>query len=249
MALIRGLLFATAHVFVTLAMASVAWPSLFMGREAARVVAKAWAKTTLFLLWATTGVAMRVEGREHMPTGPAIVAANHQSMWETLALFALLPRPVMVLKKELARIPIFGTWLTGAGGVVIDREGGATALRGMVRAARARLTEGDQVVIFPEGTRAPAGTRLPIQPGVAGLYAASDAPCAVATHDSGRYWRHPGLEKVAGRVTLRFSPPIPPGLKRAAFLQRLDAAFDNDRPDAAGVAQGAARSPARENAA
>ncbi|MGF1544639.1 MAG: lysophospholipid acyltransferase family protein [Parvularculaceae bacterium] len=232
MARLRGVLFLAALILTTLVMALVLWPSLLMGREASRRIAKLWARTALFLAWATAGVGMAVEGRGNLPRGPAIVAANHQSMWETLALYALLPRPIVVVKRELLRIPIFGAWLKAAGSIAIDRSAGPKALKRLVADARARAADGAQLVIFPEGTRAPAGASLPVQPGVAAIYAALDAPCVPALHDSGRYWRHPGPDKIPGKITLRFLEPIPPGSPRKEFARELQRLIDQERPDA-----------------
>lgn len=204
-------------------------PAVLFGPDTARAVIKVWSRIALAALAFVCGIRHRVEGAENLPRGPAIVAANHQSMWETIALYAILDRPTMVFKKELLSVPVYGWWAR-ASGVMLDREAGAKAIRRLRDATAARLGRGDQIVIFPEGTRGPPGGLLPLMPGVAGIYLVADAPVTPMVHDSGSYWRHPGPEKTPGVITLRILPPIPPGLPRKEFMARLEAALSGKEP-------------------
>lgn len=229
--MLRSYAFTAFLILTILIMGVLCLPAVAFGKGAARPIARFWARMMLGALKAIAGVSYRIEGREHMPTGGAIVAANHQSMWETIALYALLPKPVMILKKELLKIPIYGWWALPTGNIAVDRKGGATALRAMRKAARTAIENGEQVVVFPEGTRSPPGARAAFQPGVAGIYAAAGAPCAPAAHDSGRRWRYPGVRKTPGQITLTFLPPIAPGLDRKEFLRTLKTRIERARPD------------------
>lgn len=228
---IRSATFSFYLVFLVVVMGVGLMPVMLLGRGAARAVIKYWAKLTLGGLKVLTGVSHRIEGAENIPAGGALIAANHQSMWETIALYALTPRPVMIFKKELLRIPVYGWWAARAGNIAVDRKGGAKALRAMSRAAKDRTNAGEQIVIFPEGTRTQPGQKAPLQPGVAGVYAATGAPCIPVAHDSGRHWRHPGGDKTPGVITIRFLPPIEPGLDRRTFLRDLRSRLESARPD------------------
>ena len=228
---IRSAIFAAFLILLIAVMGVVCLPIILFGRTAARGVVKLWAQITLVALKAIAGVSYRVEGAENMPQSGALIASNHQSMWETVAFYALVPKPVMILKKELLNVPVYGWWARAAGNIAIDRNGGARALRAMMRAAKDRIDAGEQIVIFPEGTRSAPGARAPLQPGVAGIYTATGAPCVPAAHDSGRFWRHPAMEKIPGTVTLRLLPPIKPGLDRKTFLRTLAAQIEHARPD------------------
>jgi 1-acyl-sn-glycerol-3-phosphate acyltransferase len=211
----------------------IASPAMLLGRNAARAVVKFWIRMVLGALRLLAGVTHRIEGAEHLPTTGAVVAANHQSQWETLLLYLILPNPVFILKKELTRIPVYGWWASFLGNIAVDRGGGPKALRAMREAAVKKIEDGCQVIIFPESTRVKPGERRPFQPGVAGVYAAAGAPCAPAAHDSGRYWRNPGPKKTPGEILLKILPPIPPGLDRRAFLARLEREINAARPDLA----------------
>lgn len=228
---IRSAAFAVYLPLIVALMGVLGLPVMLLGESAARLTVKTWSRLALFGLKWIAGISYRIEGTEHIPQGGALIAANHQSMWETIALYALAPKPVMILKEELTRIPVYGWWARAAGNITINRKGGAKALRAMAREAKRHTDAGHQVVIFPEGTRSPPGARARFQPGVAGIYIAAGAPCVPAAHDSGRFWRHPGGEKTPGIVTLRFLPPIPAGLDRKEFLRELQSRIESARPD------------------
>lgn len=228
---VRSVTYSAALYSCSILLGLLTAPLLLLNERAARGISKIWARAALWGAKHIAGVSYRVEGAEHIPTEGAIIAANHQSMWETIALFHIAPRPVIIYKKELSYIPIYGWALRGAGHIAVDRAGGARALRAMRKAAAARLAEGCQIIVFPEGTRLAPGETAPFHPGIAGIYLAANAPCVPAAHDSGRFWRFPGLRKIPGKITLRFLPPIAPGLDRKVFLCRLKDVIDAARPD------------------
>ncbi|MEO1137588.1 MAG: lysophospholipid acyltransferase family protein [Pseudomonadota bacterium] len=228
---IRSTAFTVFLIGLVVVMGVALSPMMLFGKNPSRAVIQYWARLTLGGLKRIAGVSYRIEGAENIPVSGALIAANHQSMWETIALYALTPKPVMIFKKELLQIPIYGWWAARSGNIAVDRKGGAKALRDMSRAAKDRTGAGEQIVIFPEGTRMQPGQKAPLQPGVAGVYAATGAPCTPVAHDSGRHWRHPSGGKTPGVITIRFLPPIEPGLDRRAFLRELKARIESARPD------------------
>ncbi len=231
MTFVRSLLFRVVLFASSPILAIVLSPALLFGRQGVRYLAKVWARMVLLELRFFCGISHRVEGAENMPQGGGVVAANHQSMWETIALYALLPKSAFIVKRELENIPVFGWFLRPAGNIVIDRQGGAKALRAMTRAAQQIVEGGGQIIVFPEGTRVQPGQHVEFQPGLAGVYKAVAAPCYPVAHDSGRFWRHPGPEKTPGVITIRFLPPIPANLERKRFLSEVQTAIEAARPD------------------
>ena len=70
---------------------------------------RGWAWGSLWLLRVICGIRLRVTGAENLPLdGPALIAAQHQSAFDTVVWHALLPRPAYVMKEELLRIPRLG---------------------------------------------------------------------------------------------------------------------------------------------
>lgn len=188
---------------------------------------RAWVlRWTAFHAWCArtlAGIRVRVEGSPH--AGPALYAAKHQSFFETFELVRMLGAPTVVMRQEFARIPVWGWAARRYGVIVIDRSGAATALRQMMREAKAAGAAGRSVVLFPEGTRTPPGTQPPLRSGLAGLYRAVGLPVVPVALDSARVWPKRGPMR-SGVVTFRFGEAIPPGLKREEVETRVHAAIN-----------------------
>lgn len=223
MALLRSALFALVFYAGTVIAVLSAFPVALFGRVALRRHARGWAQFHRWCARHLLGIHSLVEGSR--PPGPALIASKHQSMYETLELLVILGDPAVVVKRELAEIPFWG-WVARRYGVIpVDRAGSAMALRAMVRAGRAALAEGRDVLIFPEGTRVAAGDQPPLAAGFAGLYRQLALPVAPIALDSGRLYPR-GLVKRPGIVTFRFADPIPPGLPRPEVERRVHIAIN-----------------------
>jgi len=206
-------------------------PVLLLGSDAVRWFCRQWARSVLVALRVCCHIRHDVSGIENLPKGPAIVAANHQSMWETVWLFSHLEKPVVIVKQELISVPLFGFWLRQTGAIAVDRESGPKSIRILIKSARAAINAGSQIVIFPEGTRVKPGNALALKPGIAGIYAACEAPVTAVGHDSGLYWLYPGWQKRSGIIRMQIATPIEVGLDRATFLDRLELTLNANRPD------------------
>jgi 1-acyl-sn-glycerol-3-phosphate acyltransferase len=204
--------------FVLSALALPAYP--FLSDRGMRVVARLWAGVMLAALRILTGVRHEVRGRP--PEAPAIIAAKHQSAWETLAFFTLVRDLAVGLKYELTRVPVFGWYLMRAGSIRIDRGGAARALRSLVEGGRAAAARGCSVLIFPEGTRRAPDAPPDYKPGVAALYAALKLPVVPVALNSGLFWGRRSFRKRPGRIVVEFLEPIPPGLDRRTFMAELE---------------------------
>jgi 1-acyl-sn-glycerol-3-phosphate acyltransferase len=198
-----------------------ALPTFFMPYRAILAVAKAWGRSNLVLLRVVAGIDFEVRGRAKIPQGAVIVAAKHQSTWETFALLWLFDNPTFIIKRELQWIPIFG-WFTIKGRMVpVDRGAGSQALAAMTERARVELAQGRQLIIFPEGTRRPAGAEPRYKFGVAQLYAAEGVPCVPIALNSGLFWPRRSLRLRPGTVIVEILDPIAPGLDKDVFFKRL----------------------------
>ena len=196
-------------------------PILLMPRRAVVAWARFWIVFVLWWLRVTCRLTHRVIGLENLPKGPAIIAAKHQSSWETLSFTLLFDDIAIVLKRELLFIPIVGWAMARAGNIAVSRGEGASALRGLVRQARTALAEHRTIVIFPEGTRVTPGDEKPYQVGTAALYRQLGVPVVPIALNSGVFWGRRKFVKRPGVITLEILPPIPPGLGREAFMATL----------------------------
>jgi 1-acyl-sn-glycerol-3-phosphate acyltransferase len=220
----RSLAFALAFYSITILCVLIAFPAALVGTRPLRGVTHFWVRFHRWCVRYLLGIRTRIEGTP--PTGPVLVAAKHQSMYETMEIVMVLHEPAVVMKRELSDIPLWG-WVARRYGIIpVDREGGAPALRTLLKAAEAAIAEGRSIVIFPEGTRVAPGEQPPLQPGFAGLYRALKLPVVALAVDSGRLWPRDSFAKRPGIVTFRFASPLPPGLRRAEIEAAVHAAIN-----------------------
>ena len=196
-------------------------PLLLFPIPAAMAVIRWWAGSVLFGARWIVGVRVEFRGLEHRPDGPALIAGKHLSMLDTIAPFVVLKRPAYVLKHSLIYLPFLGWYALRTKMVAIRREDAAKALKLMVSACRARLDEGRQILIFPEGTRSDIGDDPVYKPGVAALYRDLEVPCHLLATNSGQFWPGHGIDRTPGTVVFEFLPPLPAGRKRGELMAQM----------------------------
>lgn len=224
MTALRSLLFnVSTFSWTFLATLTLLLPAvLFAGPTRIRALGRLWSGVIYYLLKALCRIDYEVRGLENLPEGPCIIAAKHQSAWDTMIFLHLLEAPAYVLKRELTFFPIIGRALHRIGMISVDREGGSKALKQLVQDARARAAEGRKIIIFPEGTRVAPRESRPYHPGVAAIYRDLKVPAVPVGLNSGLYWGRRSFLKRPGRIVMEIGSPIPPGLARREFMARLE---------------------------
>ncbi|HEY6662452.1 MAG TPA: lysophospholipid acyltransferase family protein [Sphingomicrobium sp.] len=223
MAAVRSLLFALIFYPATVIWVLAGIAATPFGRRPTLAVVLSWVRFHHWLTEHLLGIHTTIAGA--IPAGPHLIAVKHQSMYETLEMVRITNLPVMVMKKELADIPLFGFLTRRYGVIPVERSAGAKALRNLVAEGQAAVATGRPVIIFPEGTRVGPGERPPLRSGFAGLYRALGLPVVPVAVDSGRLWGR-GLVHRGGIVTFKVGATIPPGLKRAEIEARVHAAIN-----------------------
>jgi len=170
--------------------------------------AKCWVATTLFLLKKLCRLDYIVEGYDNLPETNGVILMKHSSAWETIAQLQIFPRQTWVLKRELLWVPFFGWALWLLGPIAIDRRAGRSAVQQVIEQGKNRLSQGFWVVIFPEGTRVPAGQKKRYGLGGALLATTADCPIVPVAHNAGDYWPRRGWLKRPGTIRVVVGPPI-----------------------------------------
>ena len=220
---LRSLVYALIFYPATLLFVLAGIAATAMGTQPTRAVVHGWAHFHHWLAETLLRIRSTMDGR--IPEGAVLIAVKHGSMYETLEALRIAQTPVVVLKQELSSLPLFG-WLTRRYGVIpVDRAAGAKALREMMKLGRDAVQAGRPVLIFPEGTRVPAGATPPLGSGFAGLYRALGLPVVPVAVDSNRLWGR-GLVKKRGTIHFKVGETIPPGLKRDEIERRVHAAIN-----------------------
>ena len=217
---LRSAVFFAGQVLATLLIGPVMLLLKPLRFEARYAAAHAWVRFCLWLLRVVCGLRYEVRGLEHIPARNGVILCKHQSAFETIALQAIFPPVVFILKQELLRIPVWGWAMATQEPIAIDRQAKSQALKQIVRDGVARIKAGRWVVLFPEGTR--------VKPGEKGNYGGSGgmlaqrAACPVVpvAHNAGEYWTKNGFLKFPGVIQVRIGPVIDGAALGSAEINR-----------------------------
>jgi 1-acyl-sn-glycerol-3-phosphate acyltransferase len=223
MALVRSAIYAAIFYPVTVVWVLAGIVASLLGRRPTLAIVLSWVDVHHWLARNILGIRIRLEGA--ITPGPHLIAVKHQSMFETLEMVRLSRLPIIVMKKELADIPLFGFMTRQYGVIPVERSAGAKALRALVTAGEEAAATGRPVIIYPEGTRVRPGEMPPLKSGFAALYRALGLPVVPVAVDSGRLWGR-GFVKRPGIVTFKVGETIPAGLPRREIEARVHAAIN-----------------------
>lgn len=189
-------------IFFVIACSCLPFPRRFQ-------LARVWAVVLLQALKWICRLDFTVEGAENIPAGNHVAFWKHSSSWETIAMAVVFPRQVWVLKRELQWIPVVGWGVRQLHAIAINRKGGRSAVTQVIEQGRERiLSEGDWVMVYPEGTRMPAGQTR--RYGVSGVLLASETGRLIVpvAHNAGFFWPRRGLMKKPGTIRVVIGPPV-----------------------------------------
>ena len=219
--MLRSLLFSVAFYSVTALFLVLGSPLLIGPRKWAMAGLRAHAHASLWLLKTIVGTRLEVRGLEQLPPAPCLIAAKHQSAWDTFALIPLFRDPALIMKAELGLIPFYGWFCYKFEHILVRRERAAAALKQMIRDTKSRSAQSRDILIFPEGTRRRPGASPDYKAGVVALYEGLQVPCVPVALNSGLFWPRRRLVRHPGTIIVEILEPIPPGLPRKQFRELL----------------------------
>ena len=202
---LRSIAFIVSWTLLTFTMGVLCVPTL-VSQRAVWWAARLWARGSLGLVFVMCGIRTHLQGLEHIHHAK-IIAANHQSAWDTLVLWCVLKNPVFVLKRELYWIPVFGWYLWRTGQIGINRSKPYGVVDTIVTRMRRYGEEGRALVVFPQGTRSKPGEDKPFKQGIGRISAALQWPVVPAALNAGYFWPKRPWLKWPGTATLEFLPP------------------------------------------
>ena len=193
--------------------------------------AKLWSVTSIWLLRKLCNVDYKIIGKENIPNNqPFIIACKHQSMWETIIMHIIFDRPVYTYKKELLKIPFYGWFVAKMSSIAIDRKGGASSIKYLLKRTKFYLDKKQNIIIFPQGTRTPINSNIvdyPYQSGIAALYNNFNVKIIPTALNSGEFWSKDKIEKKSGTIIIKFLPAIKQDLNKKDFLLELQESIEN----------------------
>ena len=226
MSLIRSILFNVFFYTITTFACLLFIPALLFPRGITLWITRLWLGIVSCLERCILGLTFEIRGQEFLPeNGSYIVAAKHQSAYETMKLHYLFTDPTIVLKKELLRIPIFGGFLKKIGVIAIDRSSKEKAIKSIINGAKEMQDQERAIIIFPQGTRVSITDTTkdkPYKGGIVKMYSNTDMPIIPLALNSGMFWERNSFIKKSGKVVFEFLPPIKSGLPDKQVMQALE---------------------------
>ena len=205
----------TLVFYVLLALSAMIWCLLclpvapFLPLRARYVlIARTWCRFAVGLTRVVLGIRYEVEGLDNIPAQPCVVLAKHQSTWETFYLTGLFAPLALVLKRELLRIPFFGWAMALIKPIAIDRGNPKQALKQVASIGQERLQQGFWLLVFPEGTRVPAGEMGKFSRSGASLAVTANLPVLPIAHNAGECWPRDGWAKHPGTIRVVIGAPL-----------------------------------------
>ena len=229
---IRSVIFNVFYIFGSFFWAFVLlWTFFFPPKKCTAIISAVYGKYLMLIVRYIMGIRLDIKGMENLPKdGPYIIAAKHQSALETLKIpFSKeFNYPVIVLKKELTRLPLWGLYPKFMGLVTVDRSLGMESLRAMTEGCKGALRDGRSIAIFPQGTRVKPGATVPYKAGLAKLYKDLGVPIVPMALNTGVLWGRNAFFKKAGTATLEFLPALPAGLPPLKMMEQLEKIIEQE---------------------
>jgi len=207
-------------------------PTLLLPRKMFLHVVHGFVHSVTFLERWVMGLTYEVRGIEHLPQdGAFIVAAKHQSAYETMKLHILFKDPAVILKKELLSIPLWGAYLKKSDVIAIDRSTPDKAISSIQDGAKRMMAQGRPIVIFPQGTRVSiheTPAEKPYKVGIARIQEATGLPIIPLALNTGYFWPRKGWRKSSGTVIFQFLKPLPAGLERKELMTEIEKTLEGE---------------------
>ena len=168
-----------------------------------------WILFILKSLKVLCGIGWNIKGIENIPNTPFVMAANHQSPWESFFLQTLFIPTSSIMKREILIIPFFGWAISRLKPISINRKLKIESLKRVIVDGGQRIREGYAVLIFPEGTRKKPEDGIGKFGNSCGVLASNEeVPIIPICHNSGKYWVNNSFKKNSGDINIVIGKPI-----------------------------------------
>ena len=201
---------------------SAAFAASAPGRDATAWIIRRYVKRMVQAMRLLAGITIQVRGRERLPTGAFIIASKHQSWGDGFATYDQFDDLAFVTGDHLEKFPLLGSVLTKLGAIVVNSCGGREARDALKNRGADAHRQGRKILIYPEGHLAKTGEKFRYRSGVWHMYRDFDMQVVPLASNLGLFWPQEKYEKHPGTATLEFLDPIPTGLGKEEFLNRLE---------------------------
>lgn len=226
--LIRSIIFYLLLGIWTIFMGIICVPYLFLHYRYLRKPVNIWILGIFKLLEYICKITYEIKGGKNIPEHSCLIASKHQSAFETFALYYHINNSIFIHKKQLFNIPIFGQYLKKSNMISIERKEGTSAMRKMLKETKKRISEGNSIIIFPEGTRKKPKDRPNYKSGIVGIYQEAKADILPTAVNSGYFWPKDSFIKKPGHIIISFLEVIPYGVEKTELLKKIELVIEEE---------------------
>ena len=221
--MIRNFLFLIFFYIGIILISIIFLPSFILPKKIVLFGGKLMGHWTGICLKIFLSIKIIIKGKENIVSkGKFFIASSHQSMFETFYLQTIFNSPVFILKKELLKIPLFGSYLKKIGSISIDRNKISKDNVDFLDKIEEHVKKSKSpLIIFPQGTRVSFEERPNFKKGAGRIYEKLNLKCQPVAINSGKVWPRNGMVKKNKKITISILDPIVAGMEKEQFLTLL----------------------------
>ena len=199
---------------------------ILISRNLTRKTVRIWSKCIIFFLTKILKIKIIFKNNYLKDKEGQVIAANHQSVFETIFFLAAFNKTIYIIKKELIYIPVYGWYAMRLGNIYIDRKKKIESIKKISKNIVSLIKKDYKVVIFPEGTRQSVNKIGEIKPGIFLIQERLKRPIFPVFIDSGETWPRNSLKIKKKNILIKSLKPIPYGLTKKKFKEILKKSFN-----------------------
>ncbi len=201
---------------------------ILISRKLTRKIVRVWARCVIFFLAKVFNIKIVFKKNYLKDKEGQVIAANHQSAFDTIFFLAAFDKTVYIIKKELIFIPVYGWYAMRLGNIYIDRKKKIESIKKISKNIVNLIKKDYKIVIFPEGTRQAPKNIGTIKPGVFLIQDLLKKPIFPVYIESGETWPRNSFKIKKKNIFIKSLKPIPYGLKKNKFIKVLKKSYDKN---------------------
>ncbi len=201
---------------------------VLISRTLTRKTIRAWSRLMIFFLKNILKIKIVFKQSYLKNKEGLVIAANHQSAFDTIFFLAAFDKTIYIIKKELIFIPVYGWYAMRLGNIYIDRKKKIESIKKISKNIVSLIQKDYKVIIFPEGTRQLPNKIGAIKPGVFLIQELLKRPIFPVYIDSGETWPRNSFKIKKKNILIKSLKPIPYGLTKNKFIEILKKSFDDN---------------------
>ena len=199
---------------------------ILISRTLTRKTVRVWSKFIIFILTKILKIEIVFKNNYLKDKEGQVIAANHQSAFDTIFFLAAFDKTIYIIKKELIFIPVYGWYALRLGNIYIDRKKKIESIKKISKNIVSLIKKEYKVVIFPEGTRQEPKKIGTIKPGVFLIQELLKKPIFPVYIKSGETWPRNSFKRKKKNIFIKSLKPIPYGFTKKEFKEILKKSFE-----------------------